>query len=311
MKRIILHFIRFSIPILLITTTSVSCSGSNHYYDDEIYNSGRSENYHHSVTGDRKKLSFTSMYKGESVYWKVYLEDGEIFKLIKNGERVPDDDISKYEDYITDHIEDMDEDDLYISNNRIHIDSDDFDFDLDIDFDSEQFAKSMEKLGEALGELDIDIDLDFDDNDWDWDDDDCKWDSREFKKNMSELKHNLKKLGRMNIKIDMDMEGFAAGMSEFAESMEDLEIDLSGLEEEMDELKEELEKLKSFLDEVNEELVDDGYIEYEDEDYDLELSRYSMYVNGEKLPEKLHDKYLDIYVDHFGHKPNNTFKMRK
>jgi chromosome segregation ATPase len=128
---------------------------------------------------------------------------------------------------------------------------------------------------------------------------------------MEKLELKLEGLDDLNIKIDMDLDGFAKGMEEFGESMGNLKIDLSGLEEELDELKVELKKLDNFLDETSEELVEDGYIDDEDEEYDLVLNKRKMVVNGERLSDELHEKYLKIYEDNFGRLPKSTLRLNR
>ncbi len=286
-----------SILLILFTASAVSCSGSDNCYkgNHEYYKNADFDN------GKRHKYSFSGHYRGEKIYWKVYLDDGEIVKVIKNGNRIPDSEISEYEDYLKDEISELKK--KRHRNRRVYVDSDDFDLDIDVDFDSEEFAESMEKLGDALSNLDINIDLDFD-----WDDD-WEWESDNFRESMRELKHNLRKLENADFHFNFDMDGFAEGMSEFAESMEDFEIDMSGFEESMEDLKEELENLKDFVHDMNDELVDDGYIDDDEEDYDLELNSHSMYVNGVKVPDSIHRKYVEMYVDYFGHEPENTFRI--
>ena len=82
--------------------------------------------------------------------------------------------------------------------------------------------------------------------------------------------------------------------------MEKLSEELADLDINMDDLNKELKKLDAFMDELREELVKDGYINNTDEEFELDLSRNHMTVNGERLPEDLFEKYKRLYKTHFG-----------
>jgi chromosome segregation ATPase len=315
-------------PFLLM-----ACSGHNeyvHHYDDDNHFS-RS----YDKDDDTKKYSFHEEFDGEDYYWKVYIEDGEIDRLYKDGERIDDSDLEKYEEFVFEKVEEI-EDDLdelhedladmkhdlkklkqlkhHNYEHNFKFDDHDFDFDIDIDFDSEKFEASMEHLSDALSNLDFDFDFNFDfDDNYNFENNRIhfRWDSDKFERGMQKLERKLEKLDNLNISIDMDMDGFAESMEKFGESIGNIEIDLSGLEDELEELKVELKKLDEFLDEASEELVEDGYIDNEDEEYDLVLNKRKMVVNGERLPEKLHKKYLDIYEDHFDRLPKSTFRLNR
>ena len=59
-------------------------------------------------------------------------------------------------------------------------------------------------------------------------------------------------------------------------------------------------KLDGFIDELKKKLVEDGYIKNENEDVEIKLSAKAMFVDGEKLPGELLDKYKNIYKKHMG-----------
>ena len=326
----------FTTFAIILTITLMACSGHNEYVHD--YDNDHHFSRSYDRDDDQKKYSFYEEFDGDSHYWKVYVEDGEIERLYKDGERVDDSGIDEYENFILGKVEDIEEDleelddelgylkhDLkklkHLNHqnygNNFNFEDHDFDFDIDIDFDSEQFEESMEHLSDALSSLDFDFDfdLDFDDDNWNghYNGNRIKfhWDSDKFNRNMEKLELKLEGLDDLNIKIDMDLDGFAKGMEEFGESMGNLKIDLSGLEEELDELKVELKKLDNFLDETSEELVEDGYIDDEDEEYDLVLNKRKMVVNGERLSDELHEKYLKIYEDNFGRLPKSTLRLNR
>ncbi len=324
--------LKLSITILLLFSLT-ACSGHKEYVHHSDYDHHFSRSYDRD--DDERKYSFHEEYEGEDYYWKVYIDDGEITRLYKDGERVDDSEIHEYGDFIMEKVDDIEEDleeldhdltymkhDLKKLNRLKHyhhdrdwyFDDHDFDFDIDIDFDSEAFEESMEHLSDALSNLDFDFDFDFDfDDNYNFENNRIhfNWDSDKFERGMKKLERKLEKLGDLNISIDLDMDGFAESMEKFGESMGNIEIDLSGLEEELEELKVELKKLDNFLDETSEELVKDGYIDDEDEEYDLVFNKRKMVVNGERLPKKLHKKYLEIYEDHFDRLPKSTLRLNR
>ena len=148
------------------------------------------------------------------------------------------------------------------------------DINIDLDFDSEKFALEMkdmkQELKEELAELkELDFDID-------------------VNIDFDELKESLK-----NIKIDL---------SGFDKDMASLEIELTGL-------KEELKVLKYFLNNLKDELVEDGYIEESDEDFELVLTKSKMIVNDECLPDEMHQKYLELYKEHYGKDIDDDFRI--
>lgn len=112
-----------------------------------------------------------------------------------------------------------------------------------------------------------------------------------------------------NFDIDIDFE-------ELNENLKNIKIDLSGfdrgmasLKVELSELKVELKVLESFVNSLKDELVDDGYIDERDDDFDLVLTKTKIIVNNERLSEKAHQKYLELYKEHFGRELDDDLKI--
>jgi hypothetical protein len=63
---------------------------------------------------------------------------------------------------------------------------------------------------------------------------------------------------------------------------------------------------------VKDELISDDFISSEDDIEDFELSKDQMVVNGKKVDDNLHKKYLAIYKKHFGKdlSDDNAVKFR-
>ena len=267
----------------------------------------------------RKTFSFYEHENGDEVHWKVVTKDGEIVELYKDGEKLSDEEMSENEDYINDKLaeieeglEEIDEIDF----DELHESLKNLKFNFKFDFDDESFTASMKQLKEGLKHLKdhkFNFEFDFDD-DWDFD-------SESFRE---ELKESLKELDHMNFEFDFDKEEFKEGMREFRDNMKDFkvdmkefkanmkdfDVDMSELKNEMKELKVELKKLDGFLDETKSELISDGYVDEDAEDYDMELHEDEMIVNGKKLPDDLHKKYLDIYEKHFDKKLEDRVRVR-
>lgn len=290
-----------------------------------------------NFTGD-KSFSF----KDEGSDWRVDFDDNEISALYKNGTRVPDTDIDQHKDMIYENLNGLKSDFKEFDGNvhKFHFDMDKFDeemkkfkhdFDNDkfmhfkFEFDEEEFEKNIEKLEENLkGLKDKKIELHFD--------------SEEFKENMKELEEKLKNLpvspNPPNVDVDvyLDMDKLKEGMknfgesfkhfdfkidssefdmSELRESMKELKKNMKGLKIEMHDMKGEVKKLNSFLEELKSELVQDGYLNSNDEEYDLEMNSAITKVNDRVVKQEQHKKYLEIYKKHFDKNIDGTIKINR
>ncbi len=156
---------------------------------------------------------------------------------------------------------------------------------FDFDFDNEEFRAQMEKLKEELSQLDFEeLHFDFDD--------------AEFRKSMVVLKKELKEH-----KFSFDFDNFKEEMEDLKEELKDLKFDLKDLDTELD-------KLDGFMDVLREELESDGLIDNKDDDFDLDLNKDKMLINGEPVPDELFNKYKEIYEEHFGKKLDGDHKLK-
>jgi len=274
-------------------------------------------------------------------HWKGTVKDGKIIQLYKDGEKVPTNKIAEYEDFILVTLEEIDEELV-----NIEIDMEDFKVDIDklkedlgnlkVDlnlehldaikehFNSEEFHKGMEELNKSLKEMKFEFNDEWKNelkevlkNKEHWEIDLDHFKSEEFKHEIKNLKHELKNLKDLNIDFDFDQDSFKESMKEFKESMKDfkvemgdLDIDLSDLKVDLKNLKVEMKKLKSFMIDIREDLVKEGYINSENDVFELDLSRDEIFVNGKKLPDNLHRRYLEMYKDHFGKELDDDFRIR-
>jgi len=195
--------------------------------------------------------------------------------------------IDDYKDEIANLKEEIKE--LKKDNFKFHFESDDFKEemknlaieldkikDIDIHFDMEEFNDEMLGLSEELKNLNLDI----------------KFDSEKFKDEMKELRANLKNhpiiAGDFDFDIDLDLEH--------------LSIDLGNL-------KVELKKLESFLKELKSEMKNDGLIDNVEDDVNIEFDKDEMRIDGEKVPDDLYQKYIDIYERHFDKSIEDGFSI--
>lgn len=290
-----------------------------------------------SFTGD-KSFSF----KDEGSDWRVDFDDDEISALYKDGSRVPDNEINQHKKMIYEKLNGLQSEFKEFDGkvHKFHFDMDKFDeemkkfkhdFDNDkfmhfnFEFDEEEFEKNMEKLEESLkGLKDKKIELYFD--------------SEDFRENMKELEEKLKNLPTppnppdVDIDVYMDMDKLKEGMknfkdsfkhfdvkidssdfdmSELRESMKELKNNMKGLKIEMHGLKGEMKKLNSFLDELKSELLKDGYLTSENEEYDLEMNSTITKVNDRVVKQEHHKKYLELYKKHFDKDIDGTIKINR
>ena len=155
------------------------------------------------------------------------------------------------------------------------------------DFDNEEFRAQMEKLKEELSQFDFeDFHFEFDD--------------AEFRKSMVVLKKELKE---HKFSFDFDIDSFKEEMKDLREELKDLKIDLKDLDIELD-------KLDGFMEDLREELESDGLRDNKEDDFDLNLNKDEMLINGEPVPDDLFNKYKDMYEEHFGKKLDGDHKLK-
>lgn len=288
---------------------------NNLVYEEDSHGDSRYINTDR-LDDDERSYIFYKRYHGDKIKWDVTLDDGEIVSLYKDDERVSSSDYYKYEDMILDEVEDidydlqsLDEDLADLKDIKVNLDDDFYenmaslqeclkdikvnlgeDFvkdmrelsnDIKVEFDSDEFNREMDNMREELSDIHVDID----------------WDSDEFRRDMKNLSKEL-----ANIKVDIDLSGLHESMQELKEEMKHLDIDMSGL-------KEEMKKLGDFLDELKDEMISDGVIDYEDDLRNLEFEDNAMYVNHRKVPHELYLKYKEIYKKYYDEYPDdNSFR---
>lgn len=292
---------------LIIGLSSYSCASSTNgnFSSDSLHKE------------NEKYLSFYEKENGKNIHWEVNFEKDEIASVYRNGEKIPPEYVDEYRAMIDEKL-----DEIRFGLKKQSFKMDHFTFDMDefnsdmekfseqmrnrfeclddFKFDDEEFNKNMEELQERLGKL---KDRKFD----------LKFDSEKFKEQMEKLNEQFKN-HQFNFEFDFDtdeleeiieahqfnLDDIDINLEDFDIQMEKLNRELEDLDLNLEDLDEELEKLDAFIIELKGELVADGYLDSENEDVEIKISANEMFVDGDKVPADLIDKYKDIYKKRMG-----------
>ena len=245
---------------------------------------------------------FDTKENGKTIHWTAVIRKGNIDLLYKNDEKLSDNEIAHYNDMVLEQTKKLDEsldsiDEFHYADSCFYFDSDAFrkqmkelrerieNFKFDFHFDKENYKKMMDHLQKNLEELKTENFFD--------------------KDKMEELNRKLSESFRdhkFDFHFDIDMDRLNMNLGEISLKMKDLKIDMTHLKERMKELKE-------FLKDVKAELVKDGYLDENDEDFDFEFTKDKIEVNGKRLPDNLLEKYKRIYKEHFGKEVSDHFRI--
>lgn len=297
-----------AVLIVLITTGLISCSNAQE-------TSGGVTSFNQTMPDN----SYT--FRDNGVKWRVDFEEEGISALYKNGERIPDNEISSYESMIYNNINKLrknlskTESDVYVlkfdaeklkenvkkvkRNLRKSLPDK-----IKIEIDKEEFEKGMDALKESLESIKSQkFEFHFDNESF----------SEEMKKLKENLQHNLEKIDTDKIKIEIrkDMDDLEKEIEKIKIHIDDIDIDLSGLDDEMETLSLEMDNLDKFISVIKSELKKDGYIESEDEKLELNMHDDSITINGKEISREHQSKYKDLYKKHFGDEKKMKFKIIK
>lgn len=285
--------------IFLVTLSFYSCSGTQE-------TPGGTASYYNNMTDN----SFSFSEDGNK--WRVDFDDGEISAIYKNGEKIPVEDHTNYEEMIFNRISGL-------KNNMQKFKSDTYAFKIDmekfnddmkelrknlpgkieIEIDRKEFNKGMEILKESLEDLKLKK-FEF------------EFDKDAFKEDMKKLKEDINEIDFDKIKIEVkkNIDDVGKELEKVKIKIKDIDINLSGFDKDLKKLSIEMEKLDSFLKEMKGELVKDGYLKSEDEKMNLILNEEAIEVNGKELPKEHHQKYLELYQKHFDIKIKGDFQIK-
>ena len=249
-----------------------------------------------------RTYSFTTKQNGEKIYWTAVIRNGNIDVLYKNDEKLSDNEIAKYKEMVLEHAKKLDEslaslDEFNFPDSCFYFDSKAFnqqmkelnermkDFKFNFHFDKENYQKMMEQLHKNLEKLKEENFFD-----------DDKWEDLDRKLSDAFRDRNF------DFHFDFDFDKLNMSLDKLDLKMKDLKINLSHL-------KEKMKALKGFLKDVRSELVKDGYLDENDNDFDLNFTKDKIEVNGKRLPDNLLEKYKRIYKEHFGKEINDRFRI--
>ena len=292
----------FLLPFLIFGF--IACSSGEDAID---FSHSHHNKFHNSFDLHRNGFSF----EDSGDWYKVKFRDGEIYKLYINGERVASNEIDEYADLVYDKREELRESFADLRNEW-----------EDCDFDMDEFRENMAEfkhefgyeIREAMREVKRELrNVDFDRIRADVDLD-------ELHASLAELK---------NIKVNLNMDDFHSNMDELADNlnnirfefndhdwdefnneMRNLKDELKNIDIDMSDLKFEMKKLKRFMKDFRRELVDDGYLEYGNDDFNAEFNNDELIIDGKRLPDNLLQKYKKMYKEHFGKEIEDGFRFR-
>ncbi len=283
----------------------------------------------------KRTLRFTEKENGVKVRYKARLEDGKLVSLSIDGEKIPDNELSKYESKISKNIDKYDDAIKELNKNKEEYKK-----------IAKEYSAKTKELREKLKDLhkdNFDFDFDFEES---FDFDFPKHDLSELRESMKELKHALRdEFANRHITIppihipkieippihippvppvpfndeewDKWNDQFKENMSEFKAKMKEHKWDMEEFNENMKDFRKkmkvfgvEMKKFGTFIKEMKNELVEDGIIEFDDDLDELLLSEDKMEVNGKSVSADMHKKYKDLYEKHTGKKIEGKNKIR-
>jgi len=140
--------------------------------------------------------------------------------------------------------------------------------------------------------------------------DEIKRESDKFKLNVFFDRNKIEELVE-NLQNEFESYPINFDFNKLNESMAKLKSELKEMNIDTSNLRAEMKKLKSFSHEFKSELIKDGYVENEDDDFNMEFSKDELIVNDKTLPNNMLIKYKNIYKKHYGRKIEGKFRMKK
>ncbi len=302
----------FFIAVMLISITSAGCGT---FGSGEL---GSASAYDDSVKMGEKIFIFHEEKDGVDNLWKAVFKDNKLISLYRNGTKIPDDQLDKYNGIVYTNIDLIGDDggEQFLPNDFSHgrhkyFDEEKFNkqmkmlgkkleklkFDSDSSwFDNRKFEEEMRILGDKLSHIRINVNIDsgkfgcnmmglLKDHDF--------FDSKKFKHEMKRLSEDLKNNTVAMKDFKFNMPDFENNMKKLNEKMKDLKIDMHGL-------KSKMRKLNLFLKDLRVQLKQDGYVSDEEEDFNFTLNGHEMILNGKKMSENEYHKYKELYKKNFG-----------
>lgn len=253
--------------------------------------------------------------------WKIKLDKGEIISAYKNGRKLTKNSLEENKSFLQEEIQNAERELKYSKaeerrerHSKRHEKFAEREEAYDESYEGKSWKHSkfrhkidLSGLHEAMSELkrnmgNLHVDIDHDDFDFCFDDMDIHVDLDDFSENMEKFGEAMGRIGADLSDCEVDMSDFEENMENFREEMEELGID-------MGDLKKEMKKLKKYLLEVKDELLDDGYIEDIDDHVTLEYYDGELYIDDEKAPANIRDKYLNIHKAYYDKEPEDDWQL--
>jgi hypothetical protein len=242
-----------------------------------------------------KTYTFNTNENGKAIHWTAIIRNGKVDVLYRNDEKLSDSEATKYEDMILEHTKKLDK--SFSSLNKFYFPDSCF------YFNNEAFKNQMEELNKRMKNFKFDF----------------HFDKKNYGKMMEQLHKNLEKLKDEKFFDDEKWKELDKKLSDefrdrdfdfrFNFDFDKLDLKMKDLKIDLSHLKEKMKTLKEFLKDVKSELVKDGYLDENDDDFDLNFTKDKIEVNGKILPDSLLEKYKKIYKDHFGKEMDDRFRI--
>jgi hypothetical protein len=244
--------------------------------------------------------SFITKENGKKIHWTAIIRNGNLDLLYKNDEKLSESEMAAYKDMVFEQVKKL---------NEFLFSLDEFTIpDSSFYFNSEAFDKQMKELNEKMKNFKFNFHFDSLD---------VNRILNQVNKNLEKLKDrdffNEKQLANMNEELSRAFDNhnfdFHFNFDRPNMSLDKLNLRMKELNIRMDHLKEKMNALKEFLKDVRSELIKDGYLDKNDNNYDLDFTRDRIAVNGKILPDSLLEKYKKIYKEHFGKEIDDRFRI--
>ncbi len=177
-------------------------------------------------------------------------------------------------------------------------------------FDKEELRKNMDELKENLKEL-KDHKFKF------------EFDGRELKEQLEKLQKELRELNDDSLNIEVNIDKLQSELDEALSSLDGSLLVLPELQKHIEILadkngkfhhkikvyKDKAGKHKEFAEKLKDKLTEDGLIAGPDEFESFEMTDESLYINGNKQPEAVLEKYKSFYKNYFDKQLDKDFKI--
>lgn len=214
------------ITMLFMTAALISCTSLN---NDQFNSSYEPMDNYERIHGDefmeddfdytegKRHIRFEEHDDFEEVEYDIYLDDGYIVKILRDGDEVPEDEMDDLRDEFDHKLAKLSRE---LKGLRSEL--------ANLDLDLGDLHEDLADLTEELSEMDVDVHIDFDDDYWK----DLE-DLTELEE-LDDLEDEIRWHKRHKLKINFDKESFREEMKELAEELADIHIKINGTDFDFD-----------------------------------------------------------------------------